>query len=146
MFRQLEDLDFTDDLVKTYTRQHLQNKTTSFNGCAEQTGLKISTAKTKVMVINTKLTDSITINSNPVETVEDFTYVGSIINSDNGTKKDIQERPSKACTAFARPKFIWRQKMYSKNTKTRLYNNVKPVMVYGLECCRPIQSDLQNWK
>jgi hypothetical protein len=58
MCSQLEDLDFVGDLAEISTR-HLQDKTTFFNGYAEQTVLKTNTAKTKVMTINTKLTDPI---------------------------------------------------------------------------------------
>ena len=44
------------------------------------------------MSINTTLTDPITINNNVIETVEDFTYLGSIKSADNGTQKDITSR------------------------------------------------------
>ena len=40
-------------------------------------------------------------NSEPLDYVEDFTYLGSHINKDTGTQKDIQARPTKANGAFA---------------------------------------------
>ena len=96
------------------------------------------------MTVNTTLPQPITINHNPVETVDDFTYLGSIISADNGTKKDISTRLSKARSAFARLKPIWKSKVYSKKTKIHIYNsNVKSVMLYGSEYWRIIQSDLQ---
>jgi hypothetical protein len=82
IFNQLEDMDFADDVAEISTRQHLQDKTTSLIDYAEQTGLKINTAKTKMMVINNKLADPITINNNLVDTIEDFIYLGSIISAD----------------------------------------------------------------
>jgi hypothetical protein len=62
MFSQLEALDYADDLAESSTGQHLQDKTASVNVYAVHIGLKINTAKTKVMVINTKLTDPSIIN------------------------------------------------------------------------------------
>ena len=56
--------------------------------------------KTKVTTIKTKLHDPITINNNPTETDNDFTYLGSIISSDNGTKKDVKAGLSKAQPAY----------------------------------------------
>ena len=120
-------------------------KTTILNRYAEETGLKINITKTKVMTVNTTLSQPITINHNPVETVDDFTYLGSVISADNGTKKDINTRLCKARSAFARLKPIWKSKVYSKKTKIHIYNsNVKSVLLYGAECWRIIQSDLQK--
>ena len=83
LFGQLEDLDFADDIAEiSSTRQHLQEKTTILNRYAEETGLKINITKTKVMTVNTTLSQPITINHNPVETVNDFTYLGSVISAD----------------------------------------------------------------
>ena len=107
MLGQLEDLDFADEIaVISSTRQHLQEKTTILNRYTEETCLKINITKTKVMTFNTTLSQPITINHNPVETVDDFTYLGSVISADNGTKKDINTRLSKARSAFARLKSI----------------------------------------
>ncbi|CAG2258064.1 unnamed protein product [Mytilus edulis] len=60
-----------------------------------QTGLNVNAKKTKVMSINTRNTTPITINDLPVDSVDDFTYLGSIISKDNGTGKDIKARLSK---------------------------------------------------
>nr|XP_022299023.1 uncharacterized protein LOC111107908 [Crassostrea virginica] len=95
------------------------------------------------MTVNTTLSQPISINHNPVETVDDFTYLGSVISADNGTKEDINTRLSKARSAFARS--IWKSKVYNKKTKIHIYNsNVKSVLLYGSECWRIIQSDLQK--
>ena len=140
LFGQIEDLDFADDIAEiSSNRQHLQEKTTILNRYAEETGLKINITKTKVMTVNTTLSQPITINHNPVETVDDFTYLGSVISADNGTKKDINTRLSKARSAFARLKSIWKSKVYNKKTKIHIYNsNVKSVLLYGSECWRLI--------
>ena len=71
-------------------------KTTSLKSYVEETGHKINTIKTEVMIINTILSEPIAINNNLVESVYDFSYFGSVINADNDTKKDIKTRFSKA--------------------------------------------------
>ena len=146
MFEQLEDLDFADDLAEISTTQkQLQEKTNKLNTFARKTGLKINVTKTKVMSINQGMTEPITIDDQPVENVEDFTYLGSIISSDNGAKKDIQSRLAKARAAFHRLQPIWKSRNFSINTKLKLYNsNIKSVLLYGSECWRIIQSDIQK--
>ncbi|XP_048759391.2 uncharacterized protein LOC125668988 [Ostrea edulis] len=146
MFKQLEDLDFADDLAEISTTQRqLQEKTNILNSYSQKTGLNINIAKTKVMVVNQKITDPITTNNHPIVIVEDFTYLGSVISNDNGAKTDIQSRISKARTAFHRLQPIWKSQNFSINTKLKLFNsNVKSVLLYGSECWRIIQSDIQR--
>jgi hypothetical protein len=61
--------------------------------------------------------------SNYFTKVEDFTYHGSVISNDNGAKKDIQARLSKARTAFHRLQPIWKARNFSINTKLKLSNS-----------------------
>ena len=145
-FTQLEDLDFADDLAVISTKQsHLQQKSTRLSRFAKQTGLHINIQKTQVMYINTPDEAPITIDGEALELVKDFTYLGSVISSDNGAKKDIQARLNKARGAFSRLRNIWRSKQYSQKTKIRLYNsNVKSVLLYGSECWRIIKSDVDK--
>ena len=54
-------------------------------------------------------------------------------------------RLGKARGAFARLAPIWRSKQYSLKTKTRLYNSsVKSVLLYGSECWRVVQKDMDK--
>ncbi len=146
LFTQLEDLDFADDLAVLSTKHsNLQEKTNRLNKFAKQTGLDISTTKTQVMTINTSMNTPITVNGEPLDFVDDFTYLGSLISKDNGAQKDIKARLGKAQGAFARLRPIWKSKQYSLKSKIRLYNsNVKSVLLYGSECWRVIQSDMRR--
>ena len=82
-FYQLEDLDFADDIaiLSTTTSKHLQEKTNILINYAKKIGLNVNAKKTKVISINTWSTTPITINLLPVDSVEYFTYFGSIITS-----------------------------------------------------------------
>src|ERR1700753_1258489 len=80
IMQKLEDLDFADDIcLLSLTRQHMQEKTTKLQEIAELTGLEINTYKTKTMRIEAKQTTSISLNGQPIEEVDKFTYLGSCI-------------------------------------------------------------------
>ena len=77
-FDNLEDEDFADDIaLLAHSNQDMQEKTSLIELYAGQVGLKISTSKTKVMRMNTRVRTDITVNGNPVENVEEFKYLGS---------------------------------------------------------------------
>ncbi|KAL9953192.1 hypothetical protein ACROYT_G040569 [Oculina patagonica] len=145
LFSQLEDLEFADDLAALSTnRHHLQEKTDRLNRFAKQAGLQINTSKSKVMYINATPDVPITADGEPLDFVEEFTYLGSLVAKDSAARKDIKERLGKARGAFTRLQPVWRSKQYSLRTKLRLYNSiVKPVLLYGAECWRVVvKSDM----
>ena len=59
------------------------------NKFAKRVGLNISTKKTKVMTISAPV-EPVVLNEEPLEEVEDFTYLGRILSEDNGAGKDIR--------------------------------------------------------
>jgi hypothetical protein len=94
--QKLEDLDFADDIcLLSHTRQHMQEKT-KLQEIAGLTGLEINTHKTKTMRIEAKQTTSISLNGQPIEVVDKFTYLESCISRTGGTKEDIEGRINKA--------------------------------------------------
>ena len=81
----MEDLDFADDLAPLSTsRRNLQQKTNELEVHTKRTGLHINTAKTKVMKIKTDDNQPIVIGIDDVETVDSFTYQGSVMDADKG--------------------------------------------------------------
>ncbi len=125
LFSQLEDVDFADDLALLSTNQYdMQVKTDRLSNFTRQVGLSINTSKTQVMCVNSVPTAL--VNDEPLEFVEDFTYLGSLISKDSGASKDIKTRLGKAQGAFSQLWPIWRSKQYSLKKKMLLYNsNVK---------------------
>ena len=71
------------------------------------------------MFINsTPTAPSITVDSIPLERVEDFTYyLGSTVSSDNAAGNDITARLGKAQGSFAALRPIWKSKQHSLRTK-----------------------------
>lgn len=53
-----------------------------------------------MMVIISTIDTPVTINNNPMEPVEEFTYLGSLGSKDNAPHKDITARLGKVCGAF----------------------------------------------
>ena len=95
------------------------------------------------MSINTTPTAPVTVNGEPLEFVQDLTYLGSLISKDNGGQKDIKARLGKARCTFAKLQNIWKSNQYTTKTKIRLYNsNVKSILLYGSECWRVVKGDM----
>ncbi|MEE4247398.1 MAG: reverse transcriptase domain-containing protein [Kangiellaceae bacterium] len=139
---QLDDLDFADDLaLLSHSRQQMQNKTSDLAAMSARVGLNIHPDKTKVLKINTTSTEPVTLEDKPLEEIESFTYLGSIINQQGGTDADVKTRIGKARAAFITLRNIWKSRQITTRTKLRLFNsNVKSVLLYGAETWRTIKS------
>lgn len=97
------------------------------------------------MHINALVSDPVNIEGEPAEDVIDFTYLGSVISTDNGAQKHIKARIIKARGVFSRIRTIWKSKHLSLKTKIKLYNsNVKSVLLYGSECWRVVKEDMSK--
>ena len=72
----LEDFDYADDIGLLSSRyKDMQEKADKLTTTAPQIGLKLYTVKTKLMRKNVK-TDITTTNSDALEEVHDFAYMG----------------------------------------------------------------------
>ena len=75
----LADLDFADDIaLLSDSRNGIQELTNNLEEYASQTELRISTEKTKVMSSHDH-GNQILVGGQPVEEVNKFTYLGSIL-------------------------------------------------------------------
>ena len=137
-FTQLDDLDFADDIaLLSHNHQQMQEKTNLVALYSAKLGLKIHKGKSKLLKMNTTSSTQITIQSDSLEEVDSFTYLGSIVDKQGGTDADVKIRISKARTAYHQLKNIWASRDISNNTKLRIFNtNVKSVLLYGAETWR----------
>ena len=90
----LADLNFADDIALTADSvEDLKIIKTDLEKAAARVGLKISQDKTKVMVIQQKLSDrannEIKVEGKTIETVDKFKYLGSVINAKGNADDDI---------------------------------------------------------
>ena len=131
----LDDLDLADDIaLLSSTKQQMQDKMSKLNEEARRVGLKINIEKTKMMRINSRNQDQITIEGRDINEVEEFVYLGATVCKEGGGMKDLKNRLSKARGAFVRLKKTWRSNNISRRTKLKLFKTlVVPVLLYGSE-------------
>ncbi|KAI0230676.1 hypothetical protein LSAT2_019011, partial [Lamellibrachia satsuma] len=123
LFSQLEYLDFADDLaLLSETHKHMQQKTERLQEKSSQLGLKINVGKTKVLKVNSRSSEPISLESGTVEEVQDFIYLGSNISTNGGADKDVELRINKARHAFRTLRPVWLSSQLSINTKIRIFN------------------------
>ena len=91
-------------------------------------------AKTKIIKINTRADEPITLDETSIEEVNGFVYLWSKITTDGYSEVDVQSRISKATGAYAALRNIWRSSKISNHTKVRIFkSNVLWVLLYGAE-------------
>ena len=115
--QKLSDLDFADDIAAlSYNTQDLQEFVNAIGETAGGLGLVISNKKTKHMLAGEHhpLHD-VFIGQEKIDTVDDFTYLGSSINNQGEMTKEINCRIGKASAAFNQLNKIW----LSKNGLTK---------------------------
>ena len=97
------------------------------------------------MRINVTNPSKFNINEEELEDVTSFTYIGSIINNDGGTDKDMKCRIGKAAAVFQSLKPIWTSSKISLNTKLKIFNsNVKSVLLYASETWRITKASIHR--
>ncbi|CAC5404203.1 unnamed protein product [Mytilus coruscus] len=82
MFTQLDDLDFANDIaLLSHNHQQMQDKLAQVEKRAAETGLSINHNKTKVLKSNTRSLASLMVNTQALEEVDSFTYLGSVVDN-----------------------------------------------------------------
>nr|KAG5705287.1 hypothetical protein BaRGS_010738 [Batillaria attramentaria] len=146
LWMKLDDLDFADDLaLLSHSHSQMQDKTTYLEATSAGTGLKINRKKTELMKINTTANTPVTVGGEPIREVESFVYLGSVVDGQGGTDRDITARIGKARAAMVMLKNVWASKVVSIRTKLRIFNsNVKSVLLYGCETWRTTKAMQQK--
>ncbi|XP_076443030.1 uncharacterized protein LOC143281667 [Babylonia areolata] len=98
------------------------------------------------MKINTNANTPVTVGGEPIREVESFVYLGSVVDRQEGTDRDVTARIGKARTAFIMLKNIWASGAISMKTKLRIFNsNVKSILLYGCETTQTMQQKIQTF-
>jgi hypothetical protein len=122
MWQQLDDLDFADDIALISSTQHqMQEKTSLLAETSIKLGLRPNESKTKAMKINAKRKQPIKIKDTNLEEVEEFTYLGSIVNIEGGTDADVKNRINKARVIFNILGKVWSAMNISRGTKMKIF-------------------------
>nr|KAG5686693.1 hypothetical protein BaRGS_013592 [Batillaria attramentaria] len=139
-------INFADDLaLLSHSHSQMQDKTTRLEATSAGTGLKINRKKTELMKINTTANTPVTVGGEPIRQVESFVYLGSVVDGQGGTDRDVTARIGKARAAMVMLKNVWASKAVSIRTKLRIFNsNVKSVLLYGCETWRTTKTMQQK--
>lgn len=146
LWTQLDDLDFADDLaLLSHTQTQMQDKTNIVATTSSQLGLNIHKDKTKVLRVNAAMDTPIMLDGKALKEVDDFTYLGSIVDKQGGTDADIRVRIGKARAAFNQLKSVWKATDLTLKNKVRIFNTmVKPILLYGAETWRTTVSMMKK--
>jgi len=132
MTRQLEDLDYANDIVlisSTWTQA--QTKLERLGNNSKGTGLKININKMKVFRLNSRRQDPIKINGTNVEGTDSFVYLGATVNNLGGAEQDIRSRLGKARSVFHQLSKVWKTGEFRRETKMRIFkSNIIVVVLY----------------
>ena len=91
---------------------------------AANVGLRINAKKPKVMQVNARNDQRIQINGEQVDEVEEFVYLGALMDKKGGTTKDIQDRLSKARQTFHRMRRIRGTNEIGRKTTVLLFKTL----------------------
>jgi hypothetical protein len=115
---------------------------------ANRMGLRVNEEKTKfLMVCPSERTKNLVgsylqVGDKRFEVVTEFTYLGSLVDDQFNTSKEIQRRIVSASKAFYGIKHILRSKNILRNTKFELYKTlIRPVAIYGSESWNTTEED-----
>ncbi|WP_333765087.1 reverse transcriptase domain-containing protein, partial [Streptomyces sp. IBSBF 2390] len=111
---------------------------------AASMGLRVNIEKTKYMKSsrNTPQPNNITIGADEFESVKDFIYLGSSVNTENDVTQEIKRRIMLANRTLFGLGRVLRSRFVRRGTKLKIYKTlVIPVLIYGAESWTLSESD-----
>ena len=137
--KKVTECQFADDgALLASMRPGAEKTALEYQQASRDFGLTVSIPKTKHMVTG-RLVEGEDLASIALEggevvvAVEEFQYVGSLVDSTRRVDADVNRRVAQASTAFgAQGKAVFLDKDLSMATKRRIYNAC--VLLYGAEC------------
>ena len=103
-----------------------------------ETGLEVSTDKTKYMVMsrdqNAGRNHSVRIDNSTFERMGEFKYLGTIFTNQNSIPEEIKSRLRSGNACYHSVQNILSSRLLSKNLKIKIYRTIiLPVVLYGCE-------------
>ena len=97
-------------------------------------GLSMNLSKTKVMLNETSITSTVTVDGNVIENVDRYVYLGKTVTQAGGLLPEIKRRIALGWAAFSKMANIMKSRKASMKIKRKRHNEyLSPVMVYGSE-------------
>jgi len=76
---------------------------------------------------------TVSLTKGPIDEVEEFTYLGSVLSTTQGSEQDVEARLGKARTVFRRWINCGNPKSLEEQLKYEYSTNVKTVLLYASE-------------
>ena len=133
------ELLFADDsALVAHSAEEMQKIVDAFSDASKKFGLKINIKKTEVLYqSNSTRTreEDIMVDGNKLNSVLEFTYLGSTISSDGCIDDEIQRRMAKASASFGRLRQrLWNNHHVSMRVKGKIYRAIVLfTLLYGAE-------------
>ena len=120
---------YADDiLITTRTRQSLIDTLQQLKNNFMEVGLIINEKKTKYLKSTKKeketRNDSLNINNLQIELVQQYKYLGSILNVSNSIEEEIKERISLGTKAYYANLKFFKSSLVTKQSRLKLYRTV----------------------
>ena len=125
----MRELLFADDsALVAHSDEEMQKKVDAFSNASKKFGLKINIKKTEVLYqpnsTRTREEDTM-VDGNKLNSVLEFTYLGSIISNDGCIDDEIQRRMAKASASFGRLRqTLWNNHHVSMRVKGKIYRAI----------------------
>ena len=121
----------------------MQDKTTLLEITSAGTGLKINRKKTELMKMNTTANAPVTFGGEPIREMESFVYLGSVVDQQEDTDRDVTLIIFKARAAFVMLKNIWTSEGISVRTKL-LTNSSSSTPMWSQSCSTDVRHGGQH--
>jgi len=127
-----------ESVLVTHSAEEMQKIVDAFSDTSKKFGLKINTKKTEVLYqpYSTRTReDDIMIDGNKMNSVLEFTYLGSTLSSKGCIGDAIQTMMVKASASFGRlHQRLWNNHHVSMRAKGKLHRTLVPTtLLYGAE-------------
>jgi len=131
------DIDYADDVALLVDKKKsFRTALAAMDEEASKFGLRVSWTKTKLQNLGSGLTSSpIIVDGNTVNSVEEFTYFGSIQSSSSNSGPEYIRRVGLAASTMKRLECIWSKSKLSIATKLRIHGT--PRACYPYYCMAP---------
>ena len=133
----INNIRYADDTVilasDVNELQHLMER---IQVVSEQYGLKLNVSKTKGMYIGRRQQQAgqLILSTEPIERVDKYCYLGSLVNSQWDQSMEIKSRIEKARTAFNNMRALFVSRDISLKSKIRLAKcYIFSILLYGVE-------------
>ena len=107
---------------------------TDIHLASKPVGLSMNLNKTKVMLNETSITSTVTVDGNVIEKVDRYVYLGKTVTQTGDLLPEIKRRIALGWAAFSKVANIMKSRKARMKIKRKVHNEyVLPVMVYGSE-------------